>query len=474
MTDSVKDLLRSFHWLILMAMVLVVAGCKIKPDQSRYITDPHGRSLVLHGLNTSSSAKSAPNRLPWIEEKDVARAANNWGFNFVRFLIFWDRLEPAPGVYDQQYLAEIAERVRWYAKHNMYVLLDMHQDLYALQFGGDGAPDWATVTDGLPVAVRSPWWLTYLELGVTRAFDNFWDGSGSHSYLQQHYANAWQQVAKYFKDSPNVIGYDLMNEPYGGSSLWPLFEPLKLKPFYDRVISRIRAVDNDTWLFIEPQAFGVNFGVASTLGVIDDPRQGNSRIVYAPHFYPVLVHEGAAYKGNVLAFKSWPDARVKELNKMKVPLVVGEFGISPNQEGALRFVNDVTTMADHMGASWAFWSNDPGSWAPTDGEGKETVLVDGLVRVYPRAVAGQIVSFLYEPNKKEFTLTFNHNPQITAPTEIYIPARRHFPNGWQIEVKQGMSQYMTTDWDAVREVLKVSFESYQLPRQITLKIKTAG
>ena len=57
----------------------------------------------------------------------------------------------------------------------MYVLLDMHQDLYVPKFNGDGAPEWATYDDGLPVKQQNPWALTYLQPGVMRAFDNFWN-----------------------------------------------------------------------------------------------------------------------------------------------------------------------------------------------------------------------------------------------------------------------------------------------------------
>ena len=38
---------------------------------------------------------------------------------------------------------------------------------------------------------------------------------GIEDYLQEAYANAWVQVAKQVKDLPNVVGYDIMNEPGG-------------------------------------------------------------------------------------------------------------------------------------------------------------------------------------------------------------------------------------------------------------------
>ncbi len=41
------------------------------------------------------------------------------------------------------------------------------------------------------------------------------DGVPVQDYLQSAYAGAWAQVAAQMKDLPNVIGYDLMNEPSG-------------------------------------------------------------------------------------------------------------------------------------------------------------------------------------------------------------------------------------------------------------------
>lgn len=446
--------MRALHSVLLLIFIVTLSACKIVAEKPRYITDDQGRALILHGLNTSSSAKQHPQRLPWVQPEDIEREATQWGFNFVRLLIFWDAIEPSPGVYDEHYLDLVAERIRWYQQQKMYVLLDMHQDLYAIQFGGDGAPDWAVITDGLSAQPRSPWWLTYLEPGVTRSFDNFWRYDGSHRYLQDHYAAMWRHVAQRFKDEPNVIGYDVMNEPYGGSLAWPLFEPVWLKPFYERVIQQIRTVDNDTWIFVEPQALGVNFGVASALPVINDSRQGEKRLVYAPHFYPPLLHEGGDYNGDLTLFKSWASARARELDNQQMPLVVGEFGISPQQKGAARFIRDVMQFADYMQAGWALWSNDPGSWSPTDQHGNETVLVDELVRIYPRAIAGKPKTYLYDANKRHFTLEFTTVKGITGPTEIYIPARRHFPEGWTLSVNVP-KQFWQQSWDEQREVLSL-------------------
>jgi hypothetical protein len=48
--------------------------------------------------------------------------------------------------------------------------------------------------------------------GCANLVEEYWS---VRDYLQDAYANAWVQVARRVKDLPNVIGYDLMNEPVG-------------------------------------------------------------------------------------------------------------------------------------------------------------------------------------------------------------------------------------------------------------------
>ncbi len=180
--------------------------------------DPAGRHLLLHGLNiVDKSADWSHNR--WLDESGYA-AMKDWGFNCIRLGFTWASLEPEPGRYSDKCLAEIEKRVAWAARNGLYVFLDMHQDLFSMKFS-DGAPEWATLTDGKPhVAPGAVWSDAYFSsLAVQAAFDNFYankpgpDGVG----LQDHYARAWRYVAERFATNTTVIGYDLMNEPFAGS-----------------------------------------------------------------------------------------------------------------------------------------------------------------------------------------------------------------------------------------------------------------
>ncbi len=131
-------------------------------------------------------------------------------------------MEPQPSVYDDKYLEGIDQRIAWAKQNGMYVILNKHQNLFSVKFS-DGAPEWATLTDSKEHIHNSPVWSDAYNTSsaVQTAFDNFWnntpesDGTG----IQDHYAKAWQYVAKRYANETSVVGYDIMNEPFIGSKI---------------------------------------------------------------------------------------------------------------------------------------------------------------------------------------------------------------------------------------------------------------
>jgi endoglycosylceramidase len=440
-----------------------------QPAQS--ILDQYGRTLILHGLNTSSSAKTHPERMPWIEEFDVEREATLFGFNFVRFLIFWDAIEPEQGIYDESYLDKVEERISWYASRGMYVMLDMHQDIYSIHLGGDGAPLWAIEPNGHPLefSIDGPWWLQNLSPAAIAAWVNFWSYS-EHTYLQEHYTAMWQHVAERFRDNPYVIGYDLMNEPWGGDLVKTVitgdFERYQLAAFYERIIPAIRAVDPDKYIMFEPAPAPVTYGQPSRLPAISDSR-AESRIVYAPHQYAFDTHEGLGYTGGAKSqVRDWERCRRGEVRKHgNVPLVCGEFGLSPQQPGFDEYLVDILDVFDRNNWHWAYWSNDLGGWSPLDPEREETAILPYLVRTYPRATSGILHNFHFDWDTKEFSMEMT-TTATGMPTEIFVPDR-HYPNGWQLSVEG--SDNWSQEWAAERQVLSVSVPTEGQRLEITIR-----
>src|ERR1019366_9991020 len=81
----------------LVALIWRVCG---EPGPARYpLRDRENRIVFYHGVNISNAAKSAPGFLSWQTKDDYARL-RRWGFNCVRYLVFWEAVEPREGVYD--------------------------------------------------------------------------------------------------------------------------------------------------------------------------------------------------------------------------------------------------------------------------------------------------------------------------------------------------------------------------------------
>lgn len=462
----------------LLPILLLLSGCPTddeppppEPEPFPYLTGEHGRVLILHGMNVMSASKAAEDRMPPIDEAVVRRMAEEWGFDHTRFLIFWDHVEPSPGEIDQGYLDDVELRLDWFAAHRIHVVLDMHQDVYAERFCCDGAPEWAIRDDGEPFDLQTPWFVNYFQPAVQRAFDNFFlYDQGAHADLQDHYADAWAAVAERFGGHPAVIGYDIMNEPSPGSLTdgeellgeanpegpHATFDVERLGPMLQRVIDRIREVDGERWIFYESRYGAPGNGLPSYLPPLEDPREGPDRLAFYPHLYSILLEATGVYDpDHDHAIPGWEEHRTAEATAQGAPLIIGEWGMDTTSTNAHQALYDTLAMADRATLGWAYWSLDPGSWGIVDGEWNERDSADILVRPYPRAVAGIPTERSFDPDTRVFHLAFEDLDGVSAPTEVYLPAARHYPEGWTLTLSGGEDAW-TTDWDATREVLSLT------------------
>jgi endoglycosylceramidase len=446
-------------------------GCSSKKSEESlgFITDEQGRVLILHGANVGKGAKSAP-YLAQITREQVLRLSADWGFNFVRLLILWAGVEPEPGVYDTDYLDRVEERLDWFHEAGIRVMLDMHQDVYSEFTCGDGAPEWAVRTDGEPIECPDQWFMGYFQPGVKRAFDNFWDADGPHADIQERYAAMWAAVAERFKNHPAVLAYDIMNEPHPGSdfdtaealgienpdSPSPEFDRQKLQPFYQRVIDSIRQVDTEHWIAFEPRYGAPGNGMPSYFTHLEDPRDGAPRLLYAPHLYSVNLESQQSYDPeNDKTIQKWEMYRSVEIEQLGTALVAGEWGLGPDWENARLFMSEFLDMADRLMMGWAYWSWDPGGWSWLNSDETERETTNDLVRVYPKAIAGIPESFGFNPDDRTFKLIFRDRQAVQGPTEIYIPEKRFYPEGWDIILSDADGSW-SAEWDESKETLKLT------------------
>jgi endoglycosylceramidase len=382
-------------------------------SQSIAIKDSYGRTLILHGLNTSR-----------IHEKDVERENHDFGWNAVRYLIFWGAIEPKKDSFDEVYLANVKERVEWYTNRGMYVILDMHQDVYGYGVGDNGAPEWASTHTRIQNLIpdKWPWWMQNLEPKVVQSYVQFFKYK-KRKELQQHYIRSWLKVVALLKGNDHVIGYDLMNEPHGGKIVKTLaggFERKWLDAMYKRLIPAIRREDTSRYIFFEPRSFGVNFGMRSALPQVHDTIV--NKLVYAPHCYMKFVDVGGDYKQkDKRSLKKWFRYRDREGALHHTGMLLGEFGLSPGKKDFDRYLQDILKGVDDRMASWTYWSGDPGGWGPLKGDLTPSPIMGQLLRIYPSAVAGDLNSFSFDASAQSFEMEYISDTSIKVPTIISVP-----------------------------------------------------
>ncbi len=330
--------------------------------------DAAGHALFLRGINVRQDAKASPEHLLPLGPEQIAQIRDR-GFNSVRLLTFWEAVAPAADAIDSDYLQRLAAEADALAAAGLYVVIDMHQDLWGRPFG-DGAAAWTC-----PQEIRagyqpqSPWWLNYNSEQVRGCFDRFWaDADG----IQDRWRAAWVAVAEAVCDQQRVIGFDLFNEPWPGSAIGDAdFDQRVLLPFYRQAMAAIEAVCPERLFFLEPSA-GFTFGIAEPMTI---PAELADRVLQAPHYYPQLVHEpGQRYDWDAAQFEASFSNALGDQLAAASPVWIGEYGGHTDNPGIADYFvhfSDACFRGFIGSALWAYDRSDGGfAWLDADGRPK--------------------------------------------------------------------------------------------------------
>jgi len=208
-------------------------------------------------------------------------------------------------------------------KRGIYTIIDSHQNLFSSDTCGQGVPPF--YAKGLASQCAADWKKDFISKevekceslldfsGVTTDSSDLVDLDSCQSHKLNHlyssaevrdgfqrfydnrdglfdkYLGYWTKVAQKFRGNENVIGFDLLNEPWPATIASHEEFDSTLAALYETIGETIRAVDSDKVLFFQPSAFpGVvpNHAVKNTeFGTNPLAERNNLASVLSQHVY---------------------------------------------------------------------------------------------------------------------------------------------------------------------------------------------
>ncbi len=310
-----------------------------RPQGGR-IVDSAGRDVSLRGVNVNALVEywSGTKRFPTVFPVGVddPKTIAGLGFNTVRLLVSWSRVEPQPGKYDDSYLRTASELVAKFAAFGISSIIDVHQDAWGATLaapdgtkcatgkpalGWDGAPGWATLDHGASrcdeVGIRET------TGAVLAAWDAFWTnkpGPGGVG-IRSRYVAMLGHLGGYFAADDRVAGFDLMNEPNAFSAP----QQASLAAMYGEAIIAIRRAERAAnssphMILFEPSALWSNVGSGAPPAF-----QHDSNVVYSPHIY------NGGLNSAQLNDASFTTAITEAATFGGAPVLSGEWGSGPSR-----------------------------------------------------------------------------------------------------------------------------------------------
>ncbi|KAL3896920.1 MAG: hypothetical protein SGCHY_003764 [Lobulomycetales sp.] len=435
--------------------------------QDQHYYDSHGRQRFFRGLNVVY--KGAPyhpethrfDPLTSFSWEDV-QLLSDLNINVIRLGVEWAGVEKIRGQYNQTYIDIIHHIVGMCEKKGIYVMLDFHQDLWSEKYCGEGAPDWAAIHDpdsrfpkplfnkpytvnekGHPSAedcAKHDWYDYHASYAFASAMQNFYDNKDG---IRDSFAQFWKEIARNFVKYDNVLGYNLINEPFAGN-VWrrkKYFLPgygdfENLEPLYQSVHEAIRQVDTKKIIFFEGITWdNWKVGFKNVPGM--DTYQNRSALSYH-HYFPLP---------NVLGLKSTIKKRIRDAKRLNAGLFLTEFDVNVmtvmKRPAKPSKILGYLEACDELLQSWIGWNYKP--LVAITGPG-ETIInsktgdirsewVMLFSRTYAHAVAGNVKTMNFNNATREFSLVYTPDLEISrAATEIRLMQREFYPEGFQVKI----------------------------------------
>jgi aryl-phospho-beta-D-glucosidase BglC (GH1 family) len=261
----------------------------------------------------------------------------------------------------------------------------------------------------------------------------------------------WKQISTYFKDYPDSLLFEIMNEPHGNLT------PEKWNIFFVDAIATIRE-DNPTRVILIGTAEYGGLAGLSKLQIPDD-----ENIILTVHYYNPFqfTHQGAEWVGNSTDANAWLGTKwndsetermvveqdfttLKAFSKThKLPVHIGEFGAYNKADIVSRkkWTTFLARYFETLDWSWAYWEFSAGFGIYDPGKNKyNQELVDALLRNEMPEPAKYVGTSVYKSNFQNnndgWTLTTHEGSASLsrADNSIKVAISSGGTAGWHIQL----------------------------------------
>lgn len=250
-----------------------------------------------------------------------------------------------------------------------------------------------------------------------------------------------------------------------------------LRPFLNRYAREIRSVAPDTIIFLEgtPASGHPDWGPCDAPNVANAAHWYDGLTLFTKNFNPWVTLDFFTRK---LVIGPWQVRKsfIEQVARLKaeardrmggIPTLVGEFGIPFDMRDKQAYrTGDFSLQVQAMDASframeanlvsctlWNYtadndnahgdqWNGEDLSIFSRDQQTDPTDIHSGgralraVVRPYARAIAGVPLRMSFDVKRRAFAFQFRHDPAVSAPTEIFLPAYQ-YPDGCGVQVSDG-------------------------------------
>ena len=287
------------------------------------LNDPFAVNKLIGRGVSIGNALEAPKESDWdvTLQEEYFQLIKDAGFNSIRLPVRWDShaLEKAPYTIDPNYFARVDWAIKNALSRNLVLIFNMH---------------------------------------------NYYDFFTDPNNHKERYLAIWQQIAEHYKDYPNTLLFEPLNEPQDnlkGTAEW--------NALLREMLSVIRKSNPDRMIVIG----SANFNGCYEIKGLDLPKDDRNIIVTFHYYLPrKFTHQGAKWEAGSDKYvgMKWVGtdqekrAIVRDFNivanwakENNRPIYLGEFGsfYKADMDSRARWTKAVADMAAECGFSMSYW-----------------------------------------------------------------------------------------------------------------------